>query len=105
MLKEVFISGLAGRGVWPAGGLKKNPPQSLKPSSRDILAKLGKLSSCWALVFADAFVLHQEHLQNHGATRRSLKVGPRGPAIPNILHRYLLLLGTDRALVKNRKWS
>ena len=29
------------------------------------------------------------------------KVDPRGPAIPNLLHPYLLLSGTDRAQVKN----
>ena len=32
-------------------------------------------------------------------TRPSLNVDPRGPAIPNLLHRYLLLSRTDRARV------
>ena len=32
-------------------------------------------------------------------TRQSLKVDPRGPAIPNLLHSYLLLSKTDRARV------
>ena len=32
-------------------------------------------------------------------TRQSLKVDPGGPAIPNLLHPYLLLLRTDRARV------
>ena len=31
--------------------------------------------------------------------RQSSKVDPRGPAIPNLLHRYLLLPTTDRARV------
>ena len=30
-------------------------------------------------------------------TRQSLKVDPRGPAIPNLLHRNLLQSRTDRA--------
>ena len=34
---------------------------------------------------------------DHIPTRRLLKVDPRGPSIPNLLHRYLLLSRTDRA--------
>ena len=34
-------------------------------------------------------------------TRQSLKVDPRGPAISNLLHPYLLLPRTDRARVTN----
>ena len=37
------------------------------------------------------------------ATRQSLKVDPRGPAIPNLLHPYLLLSRTDRARVNAHK--
>ena len=33
------------------------------------------------------------------STRQSLKVDPRGPAISNLLHPYLLLPRTDRARV------
>ena len=35
----------------------------------------------------------------HVFTRQSLKVDPRGQAIPNLLHPYLLLSRTDRARV------
>ena len=45
--------------------------------------------------FSTAALLHR-----NATTRQSLKVDPRGPAIPNLLHPYLLLPRTDSARVK-----
>ena len=48
-------------------------------------------------------VIGNESDDQENSTRQSLKVDPRGPAISNLLHPYLLLPRTDRAHVTNQK--